>query len=74
MKVWILTSAVNDYNQHGEYFEEVYQNKPTRRQIKDALKLNDSIWAEKTVDIVLNGGGREDNDEVWYYLLEIECK
>lgn len=74
MKVWVLTSEFNDYDQHGEYFEGVYQNKPTRKQIKDALQLNDSVWAEKTVDLMLNGGGREGNDHVWYYLREVECK
>lgn len=33
-KVWILTSTMNDYNQHGEYFEAVWFHKPTYEDLK----------------------------------------
>lgn len=33
MKVWILTYQVNDYNQHGDYFEAVFKEKPTLEEL-----------------------------------------
>lgn len=30
MKVWVLTSEVNDYDQHGDYFLAVFKNKPSK--------------------------------------------
>jgi hypothetical protein len=69
MKVWILTSEYNDYDQHGEYFEEVFMNKPTREQIMKVVNEN-----EEYADYVLEGGGRQDGEYAWYWLREVECK
>lgn len=34
-KVWILTVRVADFNQHGEYFDAVFNEKPTEEQLLD---------------------------------------
>jgi len=42
MKVWVLLREENDYNQHSEYFEKVFRNKPTIEELA-RLKLRLSI-------------------------------
>lgn len=34
--VWILTSQYNDYDQHGEYFEEVFYKEPSEFLLNEA--------------------------------------
>jgi len=51
MKVWVLTEEYNDYDQYGEYFINVFANKPTCDQ------LNDAGVSLPEVAHVLNGGG-----------------
>ena len=60
--VWILTYEVNEYDQEGEYFLEVFGNKPTEEQLRGMLP-ND-------VDVqhVLNGGGRVLYEYKWFHL------
>ena len=55
MKVWILTSEHNDYNQHGEVFEGVFAKKPTSAQIQKFCGITES-----GADHVLAGGGDRD--------------
>lgn len=69
MKVWVLTSEFNDYDQHGEYFEAVYASKPTAEQIAEKCR----IYIE-FADHILNGGGRKDKEYSWYWLREEECQ
>lgn len=68
MKVWILTMELNRYEQYGEYFIKAYKNKPTREQL---LVAEDSI-NENNVDWILAGGGRENIEDIWFKLNEIE--
>lgn len=69
MKIWILTSEYNEYDQYGEYFIEAFIIKP---QSKDISKL---IGVSKDVaDHILNGGGRVDTEHVWYNLREREIR
>lgn len=62
--VWILTSEVNDYNQHGAYFEKVFPNKPSKEDLKEFS--ND----DRELEHILKGGGRRYSEESWYYLTE----
>ena len=66
--VWILTSEYNDYDQHGEYFEGVWQDKPNAEQ------LMDKGVAEPNLRHVLNGGGRIDSEYKWFNLVRYSLK
>ena len=81
-KLWILTYAVNDYNQHGEYFLAAWPYKPTKEELAKAIGLLNSYrhedmmsheYAVKTVDKLWGeGGGRQDIEQEWYFLREYE--
>ncbi len=69
MKIWLLTSEINDYNQCGEYFEAAYKDKPTHHQLTEAGVET------KSLRHVLNGGGRTPKyEDHWYHLKEVELK
>ena len=68
MKVWILTTEYNAYDQYGEYFVDVFQNKPTLFRIMEDLQCS-----EEEALHILNGGGRKNYEEQWFYLHEMEC-
>lgn len=68
-KVWILTRAINDYNQDGEYFVAVFKEKPSREQLSAATGAK---YDSEVVDNLLwNGGIRLGDEETWYYLSEV---
>lgn len=68
--VWVLTSEYNDYDQHGEYFEKVFRNKPTAKELSDFLG---SYAGSKVIDNLLTkGGGRIEWEYQWWYLKEIK--
>ena len=62
-KVWVLTESYNDYDQHGNYFIKVWKNKPTEKELRD-------VGVENNIEHVLNGGGRVNYEDQWYYLTE----
>lgn len=68
MTVWILTSEYNDYDQYGEYFVDVFANKPTHQQLTDYGVLQNRLRH------VLNGGGRIGNENEWFNLKEVTVK
>jgi len=68
MKVWILTSEYNDYDQHGEVFEGVFAKKPTSAQIQKFCGITES-----GADHVLAGGGRQRHEDSWYILKEYDA-
>ena len=67
MKVWILTSEYNEYDQYGEYFDKVFSEKPNEEQLVKAGVPS------VTVDHVLKGGGRESTEDKWWHLREHDC-
>lgn len=72
-KIWVLTSEVNDYRQHGRYFETFWFNKPTIEQLKEFFYKNDMpSFSEDDLFLehLINGGGRIDTEFVWFYLEE----
>ena len=66
MKIWVITREENDYDQYGEYFVTAFLKKPTREQI---IKLN-LVVTDKSVNHILNGGGREEYEQTWFHLRE----
>lgn len=67
MKVWVLTRGINEYNQDGEYYENVFANKPTAKQLIDC-----GVHAAE-VEHVLKGGGRTKHEYYWFFLREEDC-
>lgn len=68
MKVWILTSEYNDYDQHGEYFEAVFGTKPHHTELT-AMGV-----PQNRLKHVLNGGGRVSDENKWFWLRDYEVK
>lgn len=65
MKLWLLTVEYNDYDQHGEYFVDLYLNKPTHQDLTKH-KVPTNLLCH-----VLNGGGLIDDEYEWWHLTEI---
>ena len=40
MAIWVLTRAINEYGQEGEYFVDAWDAKPTEEQLKKATGLD----------------------------------
>lgn len=70
MKVWILTSEHNDYDQHGEYFLACFSQKPTEDELINAFSMNNYYAGDIDLEHVLTGGGRKNKEDYWYYLRE----
>lgn len=66
MKVWVLTSMVNAYDQYGEYFEACFKEKPTPEQLAVITGLTKEHWESNPC------GGRLEWEDEWYNLHEIE--
>jgi len=61
--MWVITFAVNEYNQEGDYFEMVFDHKPTKEEL-DKLGYDG--------EHLLKGGGRKGNEYLWYYLSKMK--
>ena len=61
--LWVITFAVNAYEQAGDYFERVFASKPS---IDDLNSLG------YDGEHLINGGGRYGGERYWYYLTEIK--
>lgn len=72
-KVWVLTREICEYEQDGEYFEAVFENKPTLAELAPFLQglPADMGKAIAKVDYVLNGGGEEYGSHTWYRLKQV---
>jgi len=66
--MWIVTKAVNEYNQEGEYFVSSFLNKPTFKQLSKLLPF----CSDATIGKLTRGGGRENKEGVWFYLDEVK--
>jgi hypothetical protein len=65
--MWVITRAINAYEQEGDYFECVFEKKPTIEQ------LIEFFCDKELATHVLNGGGRRDDFEhTWYFLTEMK--
>lgn len=68
MKVWVLTSEVNAYDQAGEYFDGVFSAKPTVEML-----AKKGVGAETAEYLIATGGGRRKYEDTWYYLREVDA-
>lgn len=75
---WVLTSEVNDYDQHGEYFCAAWADKPTVEQLADYFATTNSGPEGDIMEIVAyllhitNGGGRRKAEHEWWNLRYVE--
>lgn len=66
--VWVLTNEYNDYDQHGEYFVAVFGDPPTLENLSTFVTgyyVNDAYLKH-----VKAGGGRLEDEDVWWNLNE----
>lgn len=78
-KVYVLTREHNEYDQHGEYFEAVFEKKPSLEVLAKWMKENDGyslpgdiFAAVAFLEHLRNGGGRVDKEDIWYNLELVE--
>lgn len=74
--VWILTYAVNKYEQEGEYFLQAFAKKPTLQQVIDATEFvdcpKDSVHSLLKFCLhLLDTGYVKYGERVYYNLREI---
>lgn len=62
--IFVLTRAINEYDQDGDYFVAAFETRPTEAQLA-AIAV-----PPKRAAHVLSGGGRVDSEEEWFYLIE----
>lgn len=78
-KVWVLTFEVNDHDQHGEYFMAAFENKPDHERLARALQgagemPKDIMAGLAFLEHLLKGGGRRNDEHIWYNLREEPLK
>lgn len=65
--MWVLTRAINEYDQDGDYFESAWIKKPNIEQL---------IWFGFEKDYALhllnNDGGRIEYEHTWWFLTELK--
>ena len=67
-KLWIVTRAENQYDQMGEYFVGGFIKKPSFQDLKKMMPdLSDVVIGKLT-----RGGGRQDAENTWYYLNDVD--
>lgn len=74
--MFVLTKAVNDYNQYGDYLETVFSTSPT---LTDLSKYFYNTTLENLEDEqilflthIKRGGGRQNTENEWYFLDELK--
>ena len=74
--MFVLTKAVNDYNQFGDYLETVFSTSPT---LTDLSKYFYNTTLENLEDEqilflthIKRGGGRQNIEYEWYFLDELK--
>jgi len=65
---WIVTREIYEYDQDGEYFVGVFDEKPNFKSLKEMLPELSDI----TIGKLTRGGGRQNNEYEWYKLIKIE--
>jgi hypothetical protein len=76
-KVWVLTYEVNDYDQHGRYFEAAFAQHPSLKTLADYFSANTvranlggPMEAVSFLEHLRAGGGRRALEDTWYNLDE----
>jgi hypothetical protein len=68
--MWVVTREINEYDQDGAYFVAVYTDMPDFTQLKALLPQE----TDTTIGKLTRGGGREKDEQEWFYLEEVECR
>jgi len=66
--MWVVTRAINQYDQEGDYLVSVFENKPTFQELKKVLP-NES---DTTIGKLTRGGGRQNIEYEWFFLTELK--
>lgn len=74
--MWILTRAINEYDQEGEYFEACFEKEPTLQDLCDFFyKCSLEGLGDKDLMFlshIKQGGGRRNSEDLWYYLTDVK--
>jgi len=80
--MWTITKALNEYNQDGDYLYATFETKPTREELRilfyesnydpNSLTNSDRNYRESFITHLLNGGGRIETEDTWYFLMEMK--
>lgn len=76
--VWILTSENNEYDQHGAYFRAVFERKPSIKELAEFFNCENYSGSHNVMAAVaflehlLEGGGRQSNEDEWFILTYVE--
>ena len=65
--MWIVTRAINQYEQDGEYFVAAYKDKPNFQCLKVLLPGE----TDATIGKLTRGGGRHEFEGEWFFLFEV---
>ena len=66
--MWVVTTAVNEYDQCGDYLVCIFENKPTFKELKNVLPHE----SDATIGKLTRGGGRQGSEYQWYFLSELD--
>jgi len=66
--MWVITRAINQYDQDGDYLVSVFENKPTFQDLSKLLPYESAV----TIGKLTRGGGRQKYEGEWYYLSELK--
>lgn len=66
--MWVITRAIRQYHQDGDYLFAVYEDKPTWSNLEALFPESTSLFKQH----LLNGGGRVAWEDEWFYLVELE--
>ena len=73
--VWVLKSAYNEYDQHGEYFIAIFRHLPTLEQLaKEAETSLEYDHGVEAMERLQRGGGQKNSEYQWYILDKEELK
>lgn len=76
---WVLTKEYNDYDQYGEYYVCVFEEKPDFAKLKQIIDAEyepadrDDPKVEEVVgNLIRKGGGRIRYEFKWFFLKNVE--
>ena len=74
--IWLLTSEHNIHDSPGDVFVAAFEKKPTIGTIAPHLGLNHLNMGDAIAmcEHVINGGGRQGHEDVWYNLRQEPLK
>jgi len=74
MAICVLTTERDAYDQYGAYFVHAWDHKPDREELETILKetrYNGWQAPPALVTHILDGGGRQKNEDQWYNLEKV---